>query len=128
MPPTNPLAAVSREEQGGVIVATVRGEVDVSNVTQIGRELMEIPNQALGLVVDLEHIDYLDSAGIALLYELHLRLERRGQALAVVAPRRGTPRRVLELTAFSARAVLVDEVDAAVATVQGAVGGSSPSR
>lgn len=126
--PGDPLGSVSREEHNGVIVATVRGEVDVSNVAQIGRELMEVPNEALGLVVDLDQIDYLDSAGIALLYELHLRLERRAQSLVVVAPGHGTPRRVLEFTAFSTKVVLVDTVDAAIEAVQGAVGGSSLSR
>jgi anti-anti-sigma factor len=127
MLPTDRLASVSREEHSGVIVAAVRGEVDVSNATQIGLELMEMPNEALGLVVDLGHIEYLDSAGIALLYDLHIRLERRGQMLVVVAPASGTPRRVLELTAFATRAPLVEQVDEAVAAVQSKARRSSTS-
>jgi anti-anti-sigma factor len=110
-----------------VIVAAVQGEIDISNAAQVGRELTEIPNEALGLVVDLGGVEYLDSAGIALLHELHLRLERRRQVLVVVAPADGAPRRVLELTAFDTRAAVTDEVDAAVAAVRG-VGGSPQAR
>ena len=116
--PADSLASVSRREQSGVIVATVQGEIDVSNATQLGRELTEVPNQAIGLVVDLGGVEYLDSTGIALLYELHLRLSRRGQRFVVVAPPRGAPRRVLELTKFDTRAALAEEVDAAIATVR----------
>jgi anti-anti-sigma factor len=121
--PADPLATVSRDERGGVIVVSVRGEVDVSNTAALGQELSEISNQALGLVVDVSGVDYLDSAGIALLYELHLRLERRGQALVVVAPATGAPRRVLELTAFNTRAAIADELETAVSTIRETAGG-----
>jgi anti-sigma B factor antagonist len=125
--PADQLASVTRHEQGGVIVATVRGEIDVSNATQIGRELTEVPNHLLGLVVDLGAVRYLDSTAIALLYELHIRLERRGQGLAVVAPADGAPRRVLAITAFETRAAVADHVEAAVAAVrQGVARGSPP--
>lgn len=125
-PPADQLASVTRHEQDGVIVATVRGEIDVSNATQIGRDLTEVPNHSLGLVVDLGAVRYLDSTAIALLYELHIRLERRGQGLAVVAPADGAPRRVLALTAFETRAALADDVEAAVAAVRRGVARGSP--
>jgi anti-anti-sigma factor len=116
--PMDRLASVSRHEQGGVSIASIGGEIDVSNVAQLGHELTEIPNHALGLVVDLTGVQYLDSAGISLLYELHLRLDRRGQVLVVVAPPAAAPRRVLELTAFNTRALLADDVPSAVATIR----------
>jgi anti-sigma B factor antagonist len=125
-PPADQLASVTRHEQDRVIVATVRGEIDVSNAVQIGRELTEVPNDSLGLVVDLEAVHYLDSTAIALLYELQIRLERRGQSLAVVAPADGAPRRVLALTAFETRATLADDVEGAVAAVRRAVARGSP--
>jgi anti-sigma B factor antagonist len=125
-PPADNLASVRRHEQHGVIVATVQGEIDVSNATEIGRELTDVPNHSLGLVVDLGAVRYLDSTAIALLYELQLRLERRGQGLAVVAPAEGAPRRVLALTAFETRATLADDASAAVAAVRGAVARGSP--
>src|SRR5258708_2355989 len=110
MGPTPPLASVTRRDEAGVIIAEVQGEVDASNAADVGRELTDISNRSLGLVVDLAQVGHLDSTGIALLYELHLRLERRGQSLAVVAPAGGAARRVLELTAFDTRAAVTDDV------------------
>lgn len=117
--PADPLASVSRNEQDGVMVACVQGEIDVSNADQLGEELSEVSNQALGLVVDLREVNYLDTTGIALLYNLHLRLERREQKLVVVAPAPGAPRRVLELTGFDTRVALADEAEAALAAIRG---------
>lgn len=118
-PPAVPLASVSRREKDGVIVASVRGEIDVSNAGQLFGELTKFSNQVCGLVVDLSGVEYLDTAGIALLYELHLRLKRREQSLVVVAPSHRAPRRVLELTAFDTRVALTDELAPALAAVQG---------
>jgi anti-anti-sigma factor len=109
---------VTRREEDGLVIAAVSGEVDASNATEIGRDLKDISNRAVGLVVDLGGVDHLDSTGIALLYDLHIRLDRRGQSLAVVAPTGGAARRVLELTAFDRRAAVVDDVDAAVSVAR----------
>src|SRR5947209_19101747 len=117
------LASISRDERDNVIIVSISGEIDLSNAARIGREFTDIPNSALGLVVEIAGVDYLDSTAIALLYELHLRLERRGQRLVIVAPSGGTPRRILELAAFDKQATVIDDLEAAVTVVQ-AVGGS----
>jgi anti-anti-sigma factor len=116
------LASVSREERDAVVIVTVQGEIDVSNVAEIGSQLTEISNEPLGLVVDLSGVTHLDSAGIAMLYDLNARLDRRRLRLVVVAPPAAPVRRVLELTAFSRRARLADDVDAAIAAAAGSSG------
>jgi anti-anti-sigma factor len=121
------LASVTRSEDDGVVVASVRGEIDASNATEIGRELTDISNREIGLVVDLGEVGHLDSTGIALLYELHVRLGRRGQSLGVVAPAGGAARRVLELTAFDTRAPVTEDLDGAVAAVRSAGGDAPPT-
>jgi anti-anti-sigma factor len=126
-PTSDPLAFVRRREEDGVIVATVHGEIDASNAVEIGRALTDISNQALGLVVDLGEVGYLDSTGIALLYDLHTRLDRRGQKLAIVAPARGAARRVLELTAFDTRTTVAEELDAALSAARASGGDEPPS-
>jgi anti-sigma B factor antagonist len=113
------LASVSREERDAVVIVTVQGEIDVSNVAEIGSQLTEISNEPLGLVVDLGGVTHLDSAGIAMLYDLNARLDRRRLRLVVVTPPTAPARRVLELTAFSRRARLADDVDAAVTVAAG---------
>lgn len=119
------LATVSRREEDGVIIATVEGEIDASNADEIGRALTDISNRDRGLVVDLGQVGHLDSTGIALLYELDVRLGRRGQNLGVVAPAGSAARRVLELTAFDTRAAVADDLDGAVAAVRSGVGEAS---
>ena len=65
------LADLSIETRGPVLVARLRGEVDMSNAGQLRDELNAATrNDALGLVLDLSEVEYLDSAGIHLIYRL----------------------------------------------------------
>jgi anti-sigma B factor antagonist len=127
VPPSERLASVNRREEDGVIIAAVRGEIDVSNATEVGRELTDISDRVLGLVVDLGSVGHLDSSGIALLHELHACLDRREQSLVVVAPQGSAARRVLELTAFDTRAPVTADVEAAVIAVQSIAAGRPPA-
>jgi anti-anti-sigma factor len=43
-----------------------------------------VPNQAIGLIVDLTGVRYLDSSGIRMLFDIARRLERRQQRLSTV--------------------------------------------
>ena len=45
-----------------------------------------VPNFALALVLDLSDVEYLDSGGIHLIYELREKLRARGQTLQLVIP------------------------------------------
>ena len=83
-----PLADLEFEVIDRVVIAHVDGEIDMSNADELGNAFsMRLTNDALGLVVDLRKVDYLDSAGIHLIYALRERLDNRGQQLRlVVAP------------------------------------------
>ena len=82
----------------GVVVASLSGEIDLSNAAEITDALLGgVPNEALGLVIDLSEVSYIDSAGVRMLAELDHRLGWRAQALRVVAPEESRSRRVLEI-------------------------------
>ncbi len=82
----------------GVVVASLSGEIDLSNAAEITDALLGgVPNDALGLVIDLSEVSYLDSAGVRMLAELDHRLGWRAQVLRVVAPDASRSRRVLEI-------------------------------
>ena len=82
----------------GVVVASLSGEIDLSNAAEITDALLGgVPNEALGLVIDLSEVSYLDSAGVRMLAELDHRLGWRAQVLRVVAPDASRSRRVLEI-------------------------------
>jgi anti-anti-sigma factor len=81
------LAELSIETRGPVVVARLRGEVDMSNAGQLRDELnMATRNDALGLVLDLSEVEYLDSAGIHLIHRLRDSLHTHGQQLRLVIP------------------------------------------
>lgn len=81
------LADVQFDTRGQAVVATVTGEIDLSNATQICDAIGEAtPNTALGVVLDLVAVDYLDSAGIHLIYRLRENLRARGQKLTLAIP------------------------------------------
>jgi stage II sporulation protein AA (anti-sigma F factor antagonist) len=74
-------------ESGSVLIATLSGEIDMSNAERIGGTIAETAsNQELGLILDLSPLYYLDSAGIHLVFRLRERLRARGQSLALVIP------------------------------------------
>ncbi|MEX2196998.1 MAG: STAS domain-containing protein [Thermoleophilaceae bacterium] len=112
----SPLADIAVERHGARVVARLAGEVDVTNVGSVGRELIgAVPNDAHGLVVDLAATDYLDSAAIELLFDLSRRLHRRRQDLRLVVPAGSPLTRVLELTEVDTAAPLHETLAGALA-------------
>lgn len=82
---TLPLADLNVEMVGQLVVARLDGEIDMSNAGELRDALSrQVSNEALGLILDLTDVDYLDSAGIQLIYELREQLETRGQEIALV--------------------------------------------
>ncbi len=65
------LATVEIEQSEGQVVATVLGEVDISNADDIYRRLVGASSGAGTLTVNLSRLSFLDSAGIAGLDRLH---------------------------------------------------------
>ncbi len=103
----------------GIVIASLAGEIDLSNATEITDALLGgVPNEALGLVIDLSNVSYLDSAGVRMLAELDHRLGWRAQALRVVAPEASRSRRVLEIAGLERVLSLETSVDAARTSIE----------
>jgi anti-anti-sigma factor len=97
------LARMTIEDRDHVRVATVAGEVDASNADDVKAQMLsDLPNGAHGLVADLRELEYLDSSGIAVLFEVADRLDRRGQKLAIALGPDSLIRPTLELTGVTA--------------------------
>ena len=70
-----------------MLLAVLRGEIDMSNADGIGAAISrQISNDALGMVLDLTRVEYLDSAALHMLFELRRHLATRGQAMRLVVP------------------------------------------
>jgi len=94
------LADVRFESLDDGMLARIAGEVDMSNADDLGKALTQMmSNEALGLVLDLSDVDYFDSAGIHMLYDVRESLRVRGQKLWLVVPDRSMTRDALRLAA-----------------------------
>jgi anti-anti-sigma factor len=114
------LARVEIANRGEAAVATVTGEVDMSNAEAIGGRLAgSVPNTARALVLDLRGVTYLDSAGVRIVFSLDERLSRRGQRLVLVVAEGANVERVLDLTGVAAVMPVERTVEAALARVGG---------
>jgi anti-sigma B factor antagonist len=79
------LADLRVSSRGDAVIATIAGEIDMSNVTELRARLVEATsNETAGLVLDLGSLGYLDSSGIQLLFRLHSDLLARRQKLVLV--------------------------------------------
>jgi len=96
---TDELATLRVRERGSIVIATVDGEIDLSNAGEILDELTSaVPNSAHGLLVDLTALEFLDSSGIHMLYDLAERLATRQQGFAVILAPDAPPRRAIEVS------------------------------
>jgi anti-anti-sigma factor len=107
-------ADISVAQRGEMMVATVAGEVDMTNAAFVREELTSaVPNHAHALVIDLTDARYLDSAAIEVLFELSRRLVRRRQQLRLVVPRKSPLRRLLTLIDVGSVACVHDSLEQA---------------
>jgi anti-anti-sigma factor len=113
------LADLRFEHAGSVVVARLAGDIDMSNAGDVGAALdRTLTNDKLALVIDLADVDYFDSAGIHLIFDLRERLRVRGLELRLVVPERSSARASLQLAGVL-RVIDVDEtLEAALGSVR----------
>ena len=112
----NELARLTIEERSQVAVASVRGELDISNSAATGDAIAsELQLEAKGLIVDFSELDFLDSSAISMLFSLARKLGERRQELHVVAPQGKAVARVLDIVEFGRAAPVHATLDDALA-------------
>lgn len=95
------LTVNSRSTDQGSLIEAV-GEVDLTTVLQLREPVMEAVNNAekVPVIVDLSRVDFIDSAGLALLVEARKRLAPEARALHILLTPGRQPERVLKLGRF----------------------------
>jgi anti-anti-sigma factor len=110
------LGDVQFSDHEQVVVARLTGEIDLSNADGIEGAIAEAtPNHVLALILDVSALDYLDSAGIHLIYRLREKLRARGQTLRLVIPPDSPANDALRLAGVSRNVETVETLDAAMA-------------
>jgi anti-sigma B factor antagonist len=106
---------VETSERDGWAVLEVGGEVDVATAPRLREQLIAVVNdERYQIVVDLEHVDFIDSTGLGVLIGALKRVRTHDGDLALVCTE---PRilKVFEITGLLSVFSVHPTVDAAVA-------------
>ena len=102
------------------MVVRLTGELDMSNADDIGTAVLEAtPNDALGVILDLGDVGYMDSAGIYVVFAMRKRLRNRGQALRLRIPGGSPVDDALRLAGVQSSVDVVSTVAEGIAAVKG---------
>jgi anti-sigma B factor antagonist len=90
-----------RPTDKGLLIEAV-GEVDLTTAPQLRAPLMETVNggETSAVIVDLSQVDFIDSAGLALLVEARKKLSPAARPLHILLTAGRQPERVLKLGRF----------------------------
>ena len=99
---------------GDVVVARLEGDIDLANTPAVSATVLEaVPNDAVGLVVDLAGVRYIDSVGVRMLFTFVRSLQAARQGMAVAIPRESPVRQLLKITHLDEATVFRASVDEA---------------
>lgn len=113
------LATVRIAAHGDYSVASLSGEVDLTNAAGIETQLLDsIPNTARALIIDLSKTTYLDSRGVQLLLGVVDRLHTRRQRVYLVVPEESVLRQLLGILSVTSALGVEGTVDAAAERIR----------
>jgi anti-anti-sigma factor len=121
-----PLATVEIRRDAGGVIARLAGEIDLSNVDQVGAELERAREGAAALTVDLSAVDYLDSQAVRLLHELARAVRSAGSDLTLLVPPESIAGDVVRVTRLG-EVARIEDPGAQRQPVGGDPGGLAPS-
>ena len=89
---------------------TLTGEIDLDNYERLeGDVVAAISNEVAHATFDMAGVEYIDSAGMRVLFTLAARLELLQIELRLIAPEGSPARRVIELSGLDQLVVLESE-------------------
>jgi anti-anti-sigma factor len=101
------------------LIARLSGEIDMSNAEQMGATVIgATPNEASGVILDLSAVEYLDSAGIYVVFGMRASLQARGQSLILVIPLQSPVHDALRLSGAERPGVIAETVEEALSTLR----------
>jgi anti-anti-sigma factor len=110
---------VELDRQHDVVIARLEGDIDLANTPTLSATILEaIPNDAIGLVVDLGAVRYIDSVGIRMLFTFVRSLHASRQGMAVAVPPDSPVRKLLKITHLDEATVFRATVDEAIVALR----------
>jgi anti-anti-sigma factor len=105
--------SVTVRREHGVVIAAVTGDMDMSTVAGLRERLFALADGGQPLIVDLNRVTFIDSAGLGVLVGAARRAGVHGGSLQAVCSRPQT-RKLLWLTGVDRRIPLTATVDGAL--------------
>ena len=78
----SPILKIETEDHGGAYVVHLSGEVDLTTITLLAGALDGQIHNSPNVILDCQHLTYIDSTGFNLLADLY----RQGRRFVLVAP------------------------------------------
>lgn len=88
---------LTTHREAGAITIGVNGDLDMSNVGQLEKEIATAIGEGTGIIVDLTEVPFIDSAGISALLKGRRTADEQGQRYRVTGAA-GVVRQVLDMT------------------------------
>lgn len=105
--------------RGDVVVARLEGDIDLANTPTVAAAVLEgVPNDAIGLVVDLSDVRYIDSVGVRMLYAFVRSLHASRQGMAIAVPPGSPVRKLLKITHLDEATLFRGSVDEATGALR----------
>ena len=114
---------ITVRSERGVVIAAVTGEIDIATVPQLQQRLFELAVNGETLIVDLNRVTFIDSAGFGVLVGTARRAAKHGGSLHAVCARPQT-RKLLWMTGVDRRIPLTATVDGALMLMAASWGSS----
>jgi anti-sigma B factor antagonist len=104
-----PMLRVEHERDEDAHVIRLAGEMDLGNVDEARRALMEaIEGETIDLIVDLSELEFIDSIGISMLLEVQTASRRDSNRLGFRRETRAEVARIMEMTGVDEQFDFID--------------------
>ena len=101
--------SVEIDHIGTTDIVTVRGEIDIVSAPEFEKKLSTVGST---IVVDLRHLDFMDSSGLAVLLRRHAMLDESSELRLVVKP--GIIERLFEVSGIDKVFPIYPDMEAAL--------------
>ena len=113
------LNGVEVTSKDDVVIARVGGDIDLANTPAVSAKVLEaVPNDAVGLVLDLSDVRYIDSVGIRMLFSFVRTLHAGRQGMAIALPAESPVRKLLKITHLDEVTAFAPSIDEAIVALR----------
>ncbi len=103
------------KEYPGAVVTALKGRIDAFYAPELREQMERYASQGTkNFVLDLSEVQFLDSAGLAVLVSILKRSQQEGGGTRMIMPKLETARRILHLTRFDRVFEIVDNSEIAL--------------